>query len=165
TVGPGTQYLDVGCGSGMAARIAADRGAKVAGIDAAEALLAIARSRTPNGKFEQSDLESLPFADKTFDVITGFNSFQYAGNPVVALKEARRVSKPDGYIAIVTWGQPDGMEAASAVTALRPLLPPPPPGAPGPFALSDESALRKFAADAKLTPIAVFDVDCPFVYP
>lgn len=164
-LGAGTRYLDVGCGSGLVSQIAARRGAEVSGIDAADALLEIARTRTPKGKFERGDLESLPFADKTFDVVTGFNSFQYAGNPVVALTEARRVTKPDGYIAIVTWGQPDGMEAAGAVTALRPLLPPPPPGAPGPFALSDEVALRKFAGDAGLTRAEVFDVENPFVYP
>jgi ubiquinone/menaquinone biosynthesis C-methylase UbiE len=46
----------------------------------------------------------LPLADKPFDLVTGFNSLQYAGNPVVALKEARRVSKPERRIAIVTWG-------------------------------------------------------------
>ena len=164
-VGPGTRYLDVGCGSGLAAQIAAHRGAEVSGIDAADALLEIARARTPNGKFERGDLESLPFADKSFDVTTGFNSFQYAGNPVVALTEARRVTKPGGYIAIVTWGEAEGMEAAGAVTALRPLLPPPPPGAPGPFALSDETALRKFAADGGLTHAEIFDVENPFVYP
>lgn len=39
------------------------------------------------------------------------------------------------------------------------------PGALGSFAPSDENALRKFAADAKLMPVAVFDVDCPSVYP
>jgi hypothetical protein len=50
------------------------------------------------------------------------------------------------------------------MAALRPLLPPPPPGAPGPFALSNESALRQFAADAGLKPVEVFDVDSPFVY-
>jgi ubiquinone/menaquinone biosynthesis C-methylase UbiE len=61
----------------------------------------------------------LPLADKTSDLVTGFNSFQYAGNPVVALKEARRVSKPEGRIAIVMWGQPGRMEAAGAVTALH----------------------------------------------
>jgi hypothetical protein len=66
---------------------------------------------------------------------------------------------------IVTWGDPEGMEAASLVAALRPLLPPLPPDAPGPFALSNEQALRKFAADAGLEPVEVFDVDSPFVYP
>jgi len=160
----GTRYLDIGCGAGMAAQIAASRGAEVSGIDAADALLAIARSRVPEADFRQGDLEELPFADQWFDVVTGFNSFQYAGNPVVALNEARRVTKPDGSVIIMTWGDPEGMEAASLVAALRPLMPPPPPGAPGPFALSDEAALRHFAAGAGLDPVEVFDVDSPFMY-
>ena len=72
--------------------------------------------------------------------------------------------RPGGAVVIVTWGNPDGMEAAALVTAVRPLMPPPPPGAPGPFALSEESALREFASDAGLRPVEVFDVDCAFVY-
>ena len=163
-VGSGTRYLDVGCGAGMAAQIAAARGAEVSGIDAAEALLAIARSRTPAGDFRRCDLEELPFADRSFDVVAGFNSLQYAGNPAVALGEARRVTRPGGAVVIVTWGNPDGMEAASFVTALRPLMPPAPPDAPGPFALSDEAALRSFAAAAGLRPVEILDVDSPFIY-
>ena len=46
-VGPGTRHLDVGCGAGMAAMLSAALGAKVAGIDAAQNLLAIARARAP----------------------------------------------------------------------------------------------------------------------
>ncbi len=160
----GTRYLDVGCGAGMAAQIAASRGAEVSGIDAADALLAIARTRTPGADFRQGDLEELPFADQTFDLVTGFNSFQYAGNPFVALSDARRVTKPDGAIIVMTWGNPEGMAAASLVAALRPLMPTPPPGAPGPFALSDETALRRFATDAALEPVDVFDVESPFIY-
>ena len=160
----GMRHLDVGCGAGMAAQIAAARGAQVSGIDAAKTLLDIARRRTPAGDFRLGDLEDLPFDDHSFDVVTGFNSFQYAGNPAVALGAARRVTRPGGAVVIMTWGDPDGMEAASLVAAMRPLMPPPPPGAPGPFALSDEPALRKFAADAGLEPVEVFDVDSPFVY-
>ena len=164
-VKPGTRYLDVGCGAGMAAQMAASRGARVSGIDASEALLAIARKRVPEADFRQGDLEELPFADVSFDVVTGFNSFQFAGNPVVALGEARRVVGTGGTVVIVTWGDPSGMPAATVVAALRPLLPAPPPGAPGPFALSDEVALPAFASQAGLEPIEVFDVDGPFVYP
>ncbi len=160
----GKRYLDIGCGAGMAAQMAASRGAEVSGIDAADELLAIARSRVSNADFRQGDVEELPFDERWFDVVTGFNSFQYAGNPVVALTEARRVTKPDGSVIIMTWGDPEGMEAASLVAALRPLMPTPPPGAPGPFALSDEAALRQFAADAGLNPVEVFDVDSPFIY-
>jgi SAM-dependent methyltransferase len=159
-VGSGTRYLDAGCGSGMAAEMAAARGAEVTGVDAAEAMLSIARSRVPTGDFRQGDLEELPFADETFDVVTGFNSLQYAGNPVAALREVGRVTKRDGLVVVMTFGDPDGME----VVALKSLLPAPPLGAPGPFALSDETMLRQFATDAGLEPIEVFDVDSPWIY-
>ena len=164
-VGPGTRYLDVGCGTGMAADMAAARGADVSGLDAAEGMLSIARERVANGDFRRGDLEDLPFADDTFDVVTGFNAFQYAGNPVAALREASRVAKRDGRVVVATFGNPDGMGAATLITALAPLLPPRPPGTPGPFALSDENALRSFAANAGLEPIDVFDVDSPWMYP
>ena len=164
-VGNTTRYLDVGCGSGMAASLAADLGANVSGIDASKALLVIARERVNKADFQLGDLENIPFEDNSFDVVTGFNSFQYAGNPALALGEARRVTKPGGNVAIVTWGNPEGMDAASLVAALKPLLPSPPPGAPGPFALSDESTLRDFAANAGLNPTDVFDVDGVWTYP
>ncbi|MCB1968200.1 MAG: class I SAM-dependent methyltransferase, partial [Candidatus Accumulibacter sp.] len=124
----GMRCLDAGCGAGMASQIAAERGALVSGLDAADNLLAIARERVPAGDLRVGDLEGLPFADHSFDLVTGFNSFQFAGNPGLALAEARRVTRPGGHVAIVTWGSPEGMEAASLLAALRPLLPPPPPG-------------------------------------
>lgn len=164
-VQPGTAYLDIGCGAGLAVRIAAERGASVSGLDAADSLLSIARTRVPNGDFRLGELESLPFDDGAFDLVTGFNSFQYAGNPSVALSEAKRVAKAGASVVIMTWGTPDGMEAAAVVAALKPLLPAPPPGAPGPFALSDEIALRGFASAAGLQPVEVFDVDAPWIYP
>ena len=67
-------------------------------------------------------------------------------------------------IVIMTWGEPAAMEAASLVAALKPLLPAPPPGAPGPFALSDESTLRAFALSGGLTPGAMFDVSTHWFY-
>lgn len=112
-------------------------------IDASEALLAIARERTPSGDFRVSEIEELPFADSSFDVVTGFNSFQYAANVGAALQQACRVVRSKGAVLMLAWGPPDGMPAASVVAALRPLTPPPAPGAPGPFALSGESALRR----------------------
>jgi SAM-dependent methyltransferase len=163
-VAAGTRYLDAGCGAGMACAMAAGRGAKVSGFDASPALLEISRSRTPAGDFRLADLEAPPFADQAFDLVTGFNAFQYAGDPVAALFQARRMVKLDGFVVVVTWGDPAAMPAASLVTALKDLLPPPPPGAAGPFALSDEGRLRRLAVDAGLETLEVFDVDSPFVY-
>lgn len=161
----GTTYCDVGCGSGMAAAIAASRGAQVAGLDAAENLLAIARERVPLGDFRLGDMEDLPFEGSEFDVVTGFNAFQYAGNPVAALHEARRVTKPQGHVVVMTWGPPEGMQAAALVAALKPLLPPPPPGAPGPFALSDKSALAALVEAAGLVQVETADVSTVWRYP
>lgn len=163
-VDAGVRYLDAGCGAGMAAHMAYERGAKVYGLDAAENLLAIARERTPGATFVAGKLEALPYEDAMFDCVTGFNSFQYAANPVRALAEARRVVCSGGKILVMTWGEPEGMPAASLVAALKPLLPAPPPGAPGPFALSNTDALHKFAVDAGLRPVEVFDVDSPWKY-
>jgi SAM-dependent methyltransferase len=164
-VGTQTRYLDSGCGAGMAAQLAAARGAVVSGFDAAEALLAIARERVPSGDFRVADLENVPFGEDSFDVVTGFNSFQFAADPVRALSEARRVASPGGRVVVMTWGEPEGMEAAAIVASLRPLLPPPPPGAPGPFALSEKSKLRAFAEAAGLVAEDVVDVDSPWHYP
>src|SRR6202167_3533304 len=160
----GTDYLDLGCGAGMAAQCAATSGARVSGLDAAENLLAIARTRVPDGNFHLGELESLPFPNSSFDLVTGFNAFQYAARPGAALAEAKRVAKRGSHVVVVTWGKPEGMEAASLVAALSPWLPPPPPGAPGPLALSDETALRAFASLATLEPVEVFDVDLPWQY-
>lgn len=164
-IGKRDNYLDVGCGSGLATKFAAERGVNVNGIDAAHTLIAHARERTPTGDFRVSDIESIPFEDNTFSCITGFNSFQYAGNPTIALKEAKRVAKTDATVVVMTWGEPENMEAARLVSALKPLLPTPPPGAPGPFALSEERLLRQFASTAGLQPVEVFDVDSPWHYP
>ncbi len=163
-VGPRTAHLDVGCGAGLALTISVAQGAPGCGIDAAETLVAIARDRAPGSDVRVGELEELPFADGTFDVVTGFNSFQYAARPLRALAEARRVGRPGARVVIATWSPPEKTQAAAVVTALKPLLPPPPPGAGGPFALSDEAALRALASDAGLTPTSVHDVSCPFVY-
>ena len=160
-----THYLDLGCGAGLAATKASAKGADVTGLDASKALLEIARSRLPGVRFHQGDLEELPFKSNQFDVVTSFNAIQYAANPVRAAAEAARVTAPGGMVAVVTWGEPEGMEAAGIVAALKPLLPPPPPGAPGPFALSNVDRLRQFAKEGGLEATDVIDVECPWLYP
>lgn len=156
--------LDVGCGPGLAAQTMAKKFGKIAGVDASAPFIEIARARVPSGDFRVAEMETLPHADGSFDVVTGFNAFQYAASPVQALREARRVARTDGIIVIAVWGLPETCDAAGHLKALGPLMPPPPPGAPGPFALSDETKLKAFATDAGLTPLAVVDVQCPWIY-
>jgi SAM-dependent methyltransferase len=160
----GMSLLDVGCGPGFAASLAAEHGARVAGLDAAEASLEIARERTPAGDFHAGEMEHLPWADNTFDVVTSFNAFQYAADVLNALHEARRVAKPQGRVAMAVWGRAEECDTLAIVSALGTFLPPPPPGAPGPFALSTPGRVETLLRQAGLEPLTSGEVDCPFAF-
>lgn len=160
----GTAVLDIGCGSGIFCEMAAKPGAKVYGLDASAELLEIARKRMPFGDFMAGEMEELPYDDNTFDLVTGFSSFQFAANPVKALQEALRVSR-NGIIVIAVFEKPEKSESTDYIKAMGALIPPPPPGTPGPFALSADGALEALAQKAGLIPGHVETVFCPFEYP
>ena len=164
-IGSGSAVLDVGCGAGGFCSLAAEADATVAGIDAAAALIEIARERVPTGRFDVGDLQLLPYDGDSFDVVTGFNSFQYAADPVAALAEARRVAKPGGTVLAVVWGREEHTELVAVLRALRPLLPPAPPNTPGPFALSYPGALEALVERAGLTPTDDGYIETTFAYP
>jgi SAM-dependent methyltransferase len=164
-VGSTSMVLDVGCGAGLALQVAQDLGAKVSGLDAAQDLAAIARQRSPNADIRVGDIEELPFGDHTFDVTSGFNSFQYAANPKAALGQARRVTKPGGSVIVAVWGAAEKCQLAPYLAAVGKLMPPSPPGAPGPFALSAPGALEKLGSDAGLKPEAVHSVSTIMSFP
>jgi len=150
----GTRVLDCGCGAGRFARMAADRGATVAGIDAAEGLIAIAAERTPTGDFRVGDLEALPWPNESFDVVTAFNAFQFADDKPRALAEARRVSL--GPVAVVV---PTRVSESGIAFVFKPLFPLFPPEAlesmkqSGMFALSEPGKLEHTLAAAGLTAL------------
>ncbi|HTP23036.1 MAG TPA: class I SAM-dependent methyltransferase [Solirubrobacteraceae bacterium] len=161
----GSTVLDVGCGPGGFCRLAVEAGATVTGIDASQALVEISRERVPSGRFDVGDMQFLPYEDDSFEVVTGFNSFQYAADRVAALREARRVARPGGIVHVVVWGREDRTELVAALRALGPLLPPAPPGAPGPFALSNPGALEALVEQADLTPTDDGYIEITFEYP
>ena len=121
-VGEDTSLLDIACGSGLALMTAARRGATVAGIDASEALVRIARERTPRGDIRHGDMFALPFPDSAFNVVTSFNGIW--GGCDQALVEARRVAKPGGFVAITFWGKPRNMQMIGCFLALAKTAPP-----------------------------------------
>ncbi len=162
-VGSGTRVLDVGCGAGRFCRIAADRGADVAGIDATAPLVEIARERVANGDFRVGEMENLPWDDDSFDVVCGFNSFFIASDMVNALREVKRVARPGAAVAMTVFGRPERCEstpvfaavrevimAAQAGAANQPATTAPASQSPGP-ALHEEGGLEAVAAEAGLT--------------
>ncbi len=94
----------MGCGSGYAAWIAAERGAEVAGLDASASLLKIAAARTPEADLRIGDMSDLPWTDGSFDVVTSFNAI-WAGCEA-AVAEAARVLRPGGTFGMTFWGSP-----------------------------------------------------------
>jgi SAM-dependent methyltransferase len=122
-VGAWTDLLDVGCGAGRFCRIAADRGARVSGIDATAPFVEIARERTRNGDFRVGDMQALPWSDDSFDVVTGFNSFFFAADLVRTLREARRVARSGGEVAMTVFGRPDRCDSTTMTAALGQVLP------------------------------------------
>jgi ubiquinone/menaquinone biosynthesis C-methylase UbiE len=103
----GRRVLDVGCGTGVFLRMCADRGALVSGLDAAAEMVASARARVPEADLRVGDLQSLPYDDDAFDLVTGFGSFFYAADVVAALREAGRVARPGGAVVVQVFGRPE----------------------------------------------------------
>lgn len=99
----GEIVLDVACGTGNAAAVAAARGADVVGVDAAERLLGVARERVPAGEFLRGDLERLPVGDASFDAVVSVFGVIFAHDARRAAAELRRVVRPGGRIVLATW--------------------------------------------------------------
>ena len=161
----GQRVLDIGCGSGVFLRLVAERGARVSGLDASEALIELARTRVPGADLHVGEMESLPYEDDTFDVVTGFNSFFFAADMVAALREARRVAKPGAPVVIQVWGRPERCALEAMKIVVRPFLPAPPPDAPPAPELWKPGVLEGIATEAGLTPERAFDTSWAFEYP
>jgi len=107
SVPPGSSLLDIACGSGQLALIAARDGVNATGIDIAENLIERARERARveglSARFYEADAEDLPFTNATFNVVTSVAGVMFAPRPEVAAKELLRVCGRGGSIAIANW--------------------------------------------------------------
>jgi SAM-dependent methyltransferase len=164
-IGPATSVLDCGCGAGRFLQLATARGAKVAGIDAAGAMVQIAAERTPEADLRVGDLEDLPWGDGSFDVVTGFSSFQFADDKARALAEARRVARRQVVVVI-----PTRVPEAGITQVFQPLFQLFPAEAlevmkqSGMFALSAPGRLEEVLAAAGLEPREDDDVQSLTVF-
>ncbi|MFH1765920.1 MAG: class I SAM-dependent methyltransferase [Gemmatimonadota bacterium] len=162
-VGKDSRICDVGCGGGGASLLATERGARVGGLDATEALIDIARERIPDADFRVGDMEDLPFADRVFDAVITPNSIQYSENRVGALREMERGCDIDGRVVVGLWGPPSKVEFRDIFQAMIEAMPEPPPGK-GPFELSEPGVLAALVEGAGLNVVGDGEVQCPFAY-
>ena len=161
----GTRLLDVACGSGQLALIAARRGARVTGVDIATNAIAAARGRAASerldARFDEGDAEDLPYPDASFDVVATMYGAMFAPRPERVAAELLRVCLPGGTIAMANWTR-EVFVGTMFKTFARFIAP---PGMPAPVLWGDEQAVRdRFGAgvsDLRLTRVN-YRFDYPF---
>ncbi|MER7982208.1 MULTISPECIES: class I SAM-dependent methyltransferase [unclassified Streptomyces] len=104
---PHMKILDIGCGPGTITADLAERvpDGHVTGVDHAAGVLDRARQEAAgrglrNVDFAVADVNALDFPDDTFCVVHAHQVLQHVGDPVQALREMHRVTKPGGFIAV-----------------------------------------------------------------
>ncbi|HUA72720.1 MAG TPA: class I SAM-dependent methyltransferase [Solirubrobacteraceae bacterium] len=164
-VGRGTRLLDIACGSGYAAALAAARGAEVTGVDIAPALLEIARERTPAGTFLDGGMDALPLPSARFDVVACVNGFQFALDSAKAFAEAARVLLPGGRLAAATFAEPERNEGTALHLAMKALVDEPADDGYVPYALSSPGGLERMLGPAGLRLVDSGEVALAWTYP
>jgi len=162
---PGTRLLDVGCGAGQLALIAAREGAQVTGCDIATNWIEKARERAAAEglkiQFDEGDAESLPYDDAQFDVVISFVGAMFAPRPDLVAAELTRVCRPGGVIAMANW-TPGGFIGQMFKAIAKHIAP---SGMPSPVLWGDEATVRERLsegiADLKLEH-RFFHFDYPF---
>ena len=104
----GQNVLDVGCGTGIVARTAADIVApagSVTGLDLNDAMLTVARRVRSDLHWRNGDACALPFDDQTFDVVLSQMALMFVPDRAAALREMGRVAKQGGTVGLLVPGE------------------------------------------------------------
>jgi SAM-dependent methyltransferase len=101
----GERLVDVGCGTGNAALLAAERGAEVTGVDPARRLLEVARARASGTdiSFLEAEAARLPCRDASAEVLVSVFGVIFAPDPAAAVTEMARVAGPDARVVLSAW--------------------------------------------------------------
>ncbi len=142
-VAPGARLLDVGCGSGQLALIAAKDGMEVTGVDLAPNWVERARSRAKAegvaARFDEGDAEALPYADASFDLVVSLLGAMFAPRPELVAQELLRVCVPGGTVAMANW-TPQGFVGQMFKTVAKFIAP---SGMPSPVLWGEELTVRE----------------------
>jgi ubiquinone/menaquinone biosynthesis C-methylase UbiE len=104
--GPSDRILDLGCGTGIVARLLRDRlggAARISGLDINPQMIAKARSIAPDVDWHEGNAVSLPFSECSFDVVLCQQMLQFASDRYAAVREIARVLAPGGRLIASTW--------------------------------------------------------------
>jgi uncharacterized peroxidase-related enzyme len=159
-VGASDALLDIACGAGLALELAGLRGARCAGIDASERLIAVARDRNPGADLRVGDMHALPWEDAAFDVVTSFRGIW--GTTPGAMSEVRRVLVPGGRVGLTVWGHIKASPGAWALAPFSLAAAPKVENQAAMVALGRPGAGERLLQDAGFTDVERIDI--PFVF-
>ena len=111
---PSVRALDAACGTGRHAAYLHDRGCTVTGVDQSLEMLAVARSKVSEVRFEQGDIERLSFAGDSFDLVVVSLAVCHLADPTAAVDELARVLRPGGTLVITDPHPAGGMVGGQA---------------------------------------------------
>lgn len=144
----GVRFLDLACGTGNLALEATRAGALVHGLDIAANLVGQARSRAAAEnlpvEFIEGDVDQLPFASASFDIVASLFGVMFSPDPPRATAEMLRVCRPGGLVALACW-TPEGVIGEHLRTIARHV--PPPADCPSPLLWGDEATIRSRLGD------------------
>src|SRR5829696_3287152 len=106
-IGASDRILDLGCGTGIVARVLRERlggAAKIVGVDASPLMIAKARSIEPELDWRVGNAMALPFADGSFDLVLCQVMRHFAADHMAALREVRRVLSLGGRFLVSSYG-------------------------------------------------------------
>ena len=169
---PGLRVLELAAGPGETGFLAAELihpGGSLVCSDATDEMLEVARARAHelgivNVEFKRIELEWIDLDTASVDAVLCRWGLMFAVDPEAALREARRVLRPGGRIALAVWDEPAVNPWATIITrALVELghTAPPDPDAPGMFALASPGRLRNVLEDAGFVDVVVESVEPP----
>jgi ubiquinone/menaquinone biosynthesis C-methylase UbiE len=161
---PGMRVLDVACGTGLVARLAAEAvgvDGRVAALDLNPAMLAVA-SELPAVEaapieWVEGDAQSLPFAEASFDVVSCQLGLQFFPDREGALREMKRVLVPGGRAVVMVWREIDRAPGFAALAAALDRMISADAGRlmRAPFALSDAGELSRLLERAGFRDCAI----------
>lgn len=155
---PGEHVLDLGCGTGTVALMAARAGAVTLAVDPADRLLEVARTQAADERlgieFLPGEASSLPLPAGAVNAVLSNFGVIFSSDPVAAAKEMVRVLAPEGRIVFTAWlpGGAIGQMNQAAGEMVRAALGAPVP--PPPFAWHDTTALATLFATHDMTVTA-----------